>query len=274
MTYAAHPFFLILWATMIAGEWYVALLSVRKIRDEYPRFVTLACWMAIKSTALFFLSSPTSAYFYTYYIAETVTTILQISAIVEVFMVMFAPLWTVPAFALGALGCSTAVIVGSAARISQSIPIHYFNSIAGAYMVLDRTVGISSCLLLAAALTFRAYFSYPMRSRLKAISAGLFIMSFVPVLHTIVTSHFGAIDKIWLAFLPVCSHYLTLTIWGVSILRKEALVAVFGPEELNQLRTIASDFELAASYTPTSCGLTLRKRQPQSVGKEKAKMVS
>lgn len=265
---------LAVWSLMIAGEFYVAALSIQKIRGTYPWFTTLVCFMALKSVALFYIRAIYPAlYFYPYYRSEMAFSFLEIGAIVEVFGTLFRPYWTVPKQSLATLVLSTSGALALAARLMALLSPESAHGEIGFYRSLDTVVTFSAAVSLAAVLLFARHFQMPYRSRLKGISTGLFIMATTGVLSSLVMSNFGNLSQTSLAFVPVLAHYGTLVVWGYHIQRKEALALEVRSNDLPELRRIANHFKLAVSYTPTSCGLTPRKRQAHSVGKEKAKTV-
>jgi hypothetical protein len=263
---------LAVWSVMIAGEFYVAALCIQNIRRTYPWFTALACFMALKSIALFYIRAIYPAlYFYPYYRLEMVFSFLEIGAIVEVFGTLFRPYWTVPKHSLLTLVLSTSGTLALAARLMALLSPEEAHGEIGFYRSLDTVVTFSAAISLAAVLLFARHFQMPYRSRLKGISTGLFIMATTGVLSSLVMSNFGNLGQTSLAFVPVLAHYGTLAVWCYHIRRQEVLSLALRREDLPALRRLADNFELAVSYTPTSCGLTPRKCPAQSVGKEKAK---
>jgi hypothetical protein len=258
---------------MIVGEWVVASLAFRKCRKTYPWFTALVCFMAVKSLYLLYVkTNDESAYFYPYYRTEAIVSFLQLGATVEVFGTLFRPFWTVPKGSFVTLVLSTSFALAIVARWNAELFSPY-GEIAF-YQSMDRLVSCSTGIALSAVLLFARHFEMPFRSRVKGISAGLYIMAVTSITMALTLSKLGNSAHNSLAFVPLLAHYCALTIWTYYIAQKETLVAVIGRCELKEVHNLLNQFRLALSYTPTSCGLTLRKKQEHGCSEEKAKMVN
>jgi len=262
------------WAVMILGEWIVAAIALRNIRKTYPCFTALVCVMAMKSVALFYIRATDPVlYFYAYYRSEFLVSVLQLASAVEVFGTLFRPFWVIPKKSLTTLTLATVVAISVIVKTQVAFISGDARGEWLFYQTLDKVSSSAIALTLGACLLFSKHFEMPYRSRLRGIAIGLFIMSVMGVLMSFATATFTQSVIIMLSFVPILAHYASLTIWTYHLSRKEQLSAVLDRADLGELRNLLNQFTLALSYTPTSCGLTMRKQVSDSGSEEKAKMV-
>lgn len=276
MNFASHPYLFLCCSLMIVGEWYAASLAIQCCRKSYPWFTTLLCVMAVKSLLLFYLKLNLHpvAYFYAYYQSGLLFSFFQLGSTIEVFGVLFRPFWTVPRKSLVTLTLCTSVVLAVVAHANAVLPIFTNKGEGAFYQSMDRVVSCTSGLVLSSVLLFAQYFEMPYRSRLKGIASGLFLMAVSSVITAFLIANLARHSIIMLSFVPMCTHYVSLTFWCYAMQRKEALVANVGRNELEALYTTAARFKLALGNTPTSCGLTARKGMGKATGEQKAKTVN
>lgn len=253
-----------LWLATIALQWLFLYVALRHAaRRQSPRFLWFVVFLCLKSTALLAISHllPYSVYFWTFYAAVAIETVLLVTVVYEIFNSTFDPVGVLPAGSIARLLAFlmvSASLVIIAASWHPALTSGFVDSVTALLRTAHWTVVFLAALALWSLVMYSRSQAIPWRSRTAGIASGfLFSMS----VNCFVLAGLCFAPQSWFTWLNRsynAAFLVTLVMWLQTVCRPEEIALDLpAPEVLRKLnaaiaemRTAARQLKIAQSLHP------------------------
>jgi len=234
----AHLTFYVLW---IAPAVLLAALAigmrVRRLDREWPAFFAYCAFSAAKTPILFLVYHRTTAYFYSYWVAEAVGTILALAAIYEVFLHLFRSYDASARLAQSLFRWVGAALVLAAVLTAMAVPGNDANRLMAASLVVDRSAQLVQCGLLLFLFAAAAYLRLSWRSHAFGIAMGFGLFVGVQMAEGAVRAQVGLISQETLSLVKMASYNCAVLVWMTYLLAPQRAEVPAAAPELESVKS-------------------------------------
>jgi hypothetical protein len=194
------------------------VMRIRRLDREWPAFFAYCAFSAARTPILFWVYHRTAAYFYCYWVAEAVGTILALAAIYEVFLHLFRSYDASARLAQSLFRWVGAALVLAAAVTAMAVPGNNANRLMAASLVVDRSVQLVQCGLLLFLFAATAYLRLSWRSHAFGIAMGFGVFLGVTLAEVAVRAQVGLISDGTLNLVKMASYTCAVLVWMTYLL--------------------------------------------------------
>lgn len=220
----AHLAFYVLWiapALLLAGL--AVVMRMRRLDREWPAFFAYCAFSAARTPILFWVYHRTTAYFYCYWVAEAVGTILALAAIYEVFLHLFRSYDTNARLAQSLFRWVGGALVLAAVVTAMAAPGNHANRLMAAGLVVDRSTQLVQCGLLLFLFAAAAYLRLSWRSHAFGIALGFGLFLGVQLAEGAVRAQVGLISLETLSLVKMASYNCAVLVWMTYLLAPQGV---------------------------------------------------
>ena len=218
----AHLAFYVFWiapAVLLAAL--ATVMRIRRLDGEWPAFFAYCAFSAVRAPILFWAYHRTTAYFYYYWVAEAVSTILVLAAIYEVFLHLFQSYGTNARLAQSLFRWVGAALVLAAVVTAMAVPGNDVNRLMAASLVVNRSLLLVQCGLLLFLFAAAAYLRLSWRSHAFGIAMGFGVFLGVQLAEVAVRAQVGLISEQALNLVKMASYNCAVLVWMRYVLAPE-----------------------------------------------------
>lgn len=224
--------FYVLWiapALLLAAL--ATVMRIRRLDREWPAFFAYCAFSAVRTPILFWVYHRTAAYFYCYWVAEAVGTILALAAIYEVFLHLFRSYDASARLAQSLFRWVGAALVLAAVLTALAAPGNEANRVMAASLVVNRSILLVQCGLLLFLFAAAAYLRLSWRSHAFGIAMGFGLFVGVQMASGAVQAEAGLIAQETLNLVKMGSYTCAVLVWMTYLLAPQrAEVPATAPE--------------------------------------------
>ena len=194
------------------------VMRIRRLDREWPAFFAYCAFSAAKTPILFWVYHQTAAYFYCYWVAEAVGTILALAAIYEVFLHLFRSYDASARLAQSLFRWVGAALVLAAVLTAMAVPGNDANRLMAASLVVDRSAQLVQCGLLLFLFAAAAYLRLSWRSHAFGIAVGFGLFLGVQLTEVAVRAQVGLVSEATLNLVKMGSYTCAVLVWMTYLL--------------------------------------------------------
>jgi hypothetical protein len=217
-----------LWIAPHVLQVVIAVVMIRrKLYREFPIFLTYTITDVVQSTVLFVMDhSPSISgrqYWEAYFCCTVVCIALRFAVIREIFFHVFRPYPGLKDMSWVIFQGSALVLLLAGVAMVVYAPGNGANPLLSGVHVLDQTVGLMQCGLLALLILFSSYFRLSWRSQVFGIAAGLGIFASVDLATAAMRVWIGAAAANYVFdFVTMATYHCCVLIWLGYLLLPES----------------------------------------------------
>ena len=220
LTVLAFYVFWIVPAVLLAAL--ATVMRIRHLHREWPAFFAYCAFSAARTPILFWACHGTELYFYFYWAAEAVSTVLALAAIYEIFLQMFQPYGTNSGLAQSLFRWVGAALVLAAVVTAMAAPGNDANRVLAASLVVGRGLLLVQCGLLLFLFAAAAHLRLSWRNHALGIAAGFALFLGVQLAQGAVRAQVGAVSERTLNLVKMGSYTCAALVWMTYLLARQS----------------------------------------------------
>ena len=204
------------------------VLLKRRLVCEFPVFFAYVAFHLLRTAGLFTIhllqlrqAMSYADYFYAYWIGETVSVGLGFTVIYEIYRKAFRNYDALRQLGAIMFGGAAVVLLVAAVLTAASAPGADAPGIVRAMVLLERSVRVMQCGLLAFLFVLSSFFGLPWRHRLFGIALGFGVFATIELAALAVRSHIGGIADTALTRVNSAAYACGVLIWVCYLLAPE-----------------------------------------------------
>ena len=194
------------------------VMRIRRLDRVWPAFFAYCVFSAARTPILFWAYHQTTTYFYCFWVAEAVGTILALAAIYEVFLHLFRSYDASARLAQSLFRWVGAALVLAAVLTAMAVPGNNANRLMAASLVVDRSALLVQCGLLLFLFAAAAYLRLSWRSHAFGIASGFALFLGVHLAEGAVRAQVGLISQETLSLVKMASYTCAVLVWMTYLL--------------------------------------------------------
>jgi len=218
MSLARFSFYVLWLAPVVLQTALAIVMRVRRLDRELPAFFAYCAFSAAQTPILFWIYHRTTAYFYCFWVAEAVGTILALAAIYEVFLHLFRFYDTSARLAQSLFRWVGGALVLAGVITAMAAPGNDANRLMAASLVVDRSAQLVQCGLLLFLFAAAAYLRFSWRSHAFGIAMGFGLFIGVQLAEGAVRAQVGLISQETLSLVKMASYNCAVLVWMTYLL--------------------------------------------------------
>jgi hypothetical protein len=218
MTLARLAFYVFWIAPAVLLAALATVMRIRRLDREWPAFFAYCVFSAARTPILFWVYHRTAAYFYCYWVAEAVSTVLALAAIYEVFLHLFRSYGTSARLAESLFRWVGAALVLAAVVTAMAEPGNSANRLMAASLVVNRGNLLVQCGLLFFLFAAAAYLRLSWRTHAFGIASGFALFLGVQLAVGAAWAQVGLISERTLSLVQMGSYTFAVLVWMTYLL--------------------------------------------------------
>jgi len=194
------------------------VMRIRRLDRVWPAFFAYCVFSAARTPILFWAYHQTTTYFYCFWVAEAVGTILALAAIYEVFLHLFRSYDASARLAQSLFRWVGAALVLAAVLTAMAVPGNNANRLMAASLVVDRSAQLVQCGLLLFLFAAAAYLRLSWRSHAFGIAVGFGLFLGVQLTEVAVRAQVGLVSEATLNLVKMGSYTCAVLVWMTYLL--------------------------------------------------------
>lgn len=193
-------------------------MTRRRLHRQFPGFFAYCVFSAARTPILFVIFHRTTLYFYCYYAAETVSAVLGLAAIYEVFLHVFQGYDANHRLPQSLFRWVGAVLVVAAVAAAMAAPGSDANRLVAASLVVTRSVRLVQCGLLLFLFFIYLHLGLSWRRYVFGMALGFALFSAVEMAAVAVRAEAGLISQEAISLVKMASYNCAVLVWVTYLL--------------------------------------------------------